>query len=284
MWSKEADCKKSAPELVDTQDKQWQADVQFAPDKESSWSHPKEKDGWMLAHNAIRGEVADMKLALAKTVERGSVQKWEIAALRAAWAEHFAHVSAHHSNEEEDFNPFLSTRIRLPENMERDHDDIIRQLNLIDGLFTGLSGSATDLHCAWLAYEEMLLPHLREEESGPLPLMRAYFKPDEITPIVQKVVGKGPPCEMGSFVYYAGEETFFEFMRQEGIAGFVWYIEFKGKRDNFQRSFVENLKAVVGGTPPQPASSFFSFFCCQPQTKTDEIITPQTHSVFEKKN
>lgn len=279
FWAKEANYKKSAPSLVDIQDKQWQADMQFAPDKESSWSYPKEKDGWMLAHNAIRGEVTDVKLALAKAAERGSFQKWEIAALRTAWAEHFAHISAHHSNEEQEFSPFLATRIRLPENLERDHDDLIRQITLIDGLFTGLSGSAAELHSAWLTYEEMLLPHLTEEEVGPLPLMRAYFRPDEIAPVVKKIVGKGPPSEMGSFIHYAGEEAFFDFMKQEGIPGFVWYLEFKGKRDNFQRSFVENLKAVVAGTPPQPASSFFSF-CCQADTRIDEIITPQMHSAF----
>eukprot|EP00930_Biecheleria_cincta_P025791 TRINITY_DN1829_c0_g1_i3.p1 TRINITY_DN1829_c0_g1~~TRINITY_DN1829_c0_g1_i3.p1 ORF type:complete len:318 (-),score=54.86 TRINITY_DN1829_c0_g1_i3:234-1136(-) len=282
FWSKEADHKISAPGLVDTQDKKWQADPQFSPDKESSWSYPKEKDGWMLAHNAIRGEVAAMKLALAKVVERKCVQQWEIAALRAAWEEHFAHISAHHSNEEQEFNPFLVTRVRLPEKFERDHDDLIRQLNLLNGLFAGLSGSAVELNHAWLAYEEMLLPHLLEEEVGPLPLMRAYFRPEEIAPIVQKIVGKGPACEMGSFIYYAGEEASFEFMKQEGIPGFVWYIDFKGKRDQFQRSFAENLQAVVAGTPPQPASSFFGS-CCQAQTRNDDVVVPEVHSVLGEK-
>eukprot|EP00930_Biecheleria_cincta_P025790 TRINITY_DN1829_c0_g1_i2.p1 TRINITY_DN1829_c0_g1~~TRINITY_DN1829_c0_g1_i2.p1 ORF type:complete len:290 (-),score=59.50 TRINITY_DN1829_c0_g1_i2:234-1058(-) len=272
----------AAADLVDTQDKKWQADPQFAPDKESSWSYPKEKDGWMLAHNAIRGEVTDMKLALAKAVERGSLQKWEIVALRAAWEEHCAHISAHHSNEEQEFNPFLATRIRLPEKLEKDHGDLMKQLNLMKGLFDGLSDSAAELHQAWLAYEEMMLPHLLEEEVGPLPLMRAYFRPEEIAPIVQKIVGKGPACEMGSFIYYAGEEASFEFMKQEGIPGFVWYIDFKGKRDQFQRSFAENLQAVVAGTPPQPASSFFGS-CCQAQTRNDDVVVPEVHSVLGEK-
>jgi len=282
IWSKETNYKKSLPGFVDVQDVQWQADMQFGPDKESSWGYPKEKDRWMLAHNAIRGEVADMKLALAKAAERGSAHKWEIAALRAAWTEYFARISAHHSNEVQELFPFLATRIRLPESLERDHDDLIRQLNLIDGLFNGLSGSAAELHSVWMTYEEMLLAHLTEEDVGPLPLMRAYFRPDEVAPIVKKIVGKGPPSEMGSFIHYAGDEAFFEFMKQEGIPGLVWYLELKGKRDNFQISFVENLKAVVAGTPPQPASSFFSF-CCQANTKNEELIPPlMMRSAFGK--
>jgi hypothetical protein len=37
---------------------------EFLPDKESTWHFPAEKDGWMLAHNALRGQMQMMKEAL----------------------------------------------------------------------------------------------------------------------------------------------------------------------------------------------------------------------------
>jgi len=87
--------------------------------------------------------------------------------------------------------------------------------------------------------------------------MRAYFTPQEVAPIVQDIVKSGPPVEIGSFVYYTGEQAFFDFMKQEGIPSFAWYFDFKGKRDRFQRTMKENIDSLVSGVPPLPANSFF---------------------------
>merc|ERR1712232_183864 len=92
-----------------------------------------------------------------------------------------------------------------------------------------------------------------------LPLMRAYFSPEEITPIVQKIIARGPPAEMGSFICTMGEEAFFDFMKQEGIPGFVWYLDFKPKRDRFRKVVKANIDALIQGVPSLPATSFF---CC----------------------
>jgi len=105
-----------------------------------------------------------------------------------------------------------------------------------------------------------MLAHLLEEEAVCLPLMRAYFTPAEVAPVVQEIVKSGPPVEMGSLIYYAGEPAFFEFMQQEGIPGFAWYIDFKGKRDNFQEVTKKNIDALTSGVPPVPAK--MCFFGC----------------------
>jgi hypothetical protein len=41
-------------------------------------------------------------------------------------------------------------------------------------------------------YETMMLPHLLQEEEESLPLMRAYFAPQEIAPKIQEIIGHGP--------------------------------------------------------------------------------------------
>jgi hemerythrin-like domain-containing protein len=256
------------PELVDTQDLKWQADVKLGPDKEAAWRHPMEKDGWTHAHNAIRSEMSRFRQALSSLAERKCLRQWEIDCLVAAWGEHQAHVHAHHSNEDKELGPFLQQRILSPEKLHDDHASLLRTLADLEERVMGLRAGSWEpvaaLHEAWVAYEAAMLPHLREEELTQLPLMRAYFSPEEIGPIVQKIIARGPPCEMGSFICTMGDEAFFEFMKQEGIPGFVWYLEFKSKRDSFRSLFIDNLTAVSEGSPPQRGGLLS---CCQaPQT------------------
>jgi hypothetical protein len=259
----------SAAQVVDTQDLKWQADVKFAPDKESAWKHPMHKDGWMHAHNALRAEIARFRDALAQLAARAQLRRWEVDCLQEAWREHRAHVHSHHSNEDDMMAPFLNTRIRSPDKLHDDHEALLITLEQLDQRIEGLSlergpGSLDALHSEWVAYEAAMKPHLEEEEVTQLPLMRAYFTPEEITPIVQKIIARGPPAEMGSFICTMGEEAFFEFMRQEGIPGFVWYLEFRGKRDAFQRLFIDNLDAVAEGRPPKRGGIFSC--CAAPET------------------
>ena len=45
---------------INVQDPCYQADTKFKPDKTSLWKFPPEKTGWVLAHNAIRGEISSV--------------------------------------------------------------------------------------------------------------------------------------------------------------------------------------------------------------------------------
>merc|ERR1712232_1527386 len=159
--------------------------------------------------------------------------------------------------------PFLSTRINLPRKIEEDHAEILMHMHRINDLISGLPNASTvdleshpftDLLAAWIKYEAAMLLQLKALDYTCLPLMRAYFSPDEVAPIVQEMIKSGPPVEMGSFIHYAGDEAFSDFMRQEGIPGFVWYVDFKPKRDRFRKVVKANIDALIQGVP---ATSFF---------------------------
>ena len=97
-------------------------------------------------------------------------------------------------------------------------------------------------------YESMLLPHLKEEEESALLLMRAYFTASEISPIVQKVLEKGPIVEIGSCIHFMGVDGWRnEFMKQEGIPFFVWYIDFKSRLKVFTNEFVNPVAQLKNG-------------------------------------
>jgi hemerythrin-like domain-containing protein len=61
-------------------------------------------------------------------------------------------------------------------------------------------GSVADLLAQMVVYEELSLPHFKQEEVECLPLMRAYFTPHEIAPQIQKIIKNGPKVEGGSVI------------------------------------------------------------------------------------
>ena len=45
--------------LVDIVDPKYQADQSFKPDKAALWKTHRSRDGWVLAHNAVRFEIGE---------------------------------------------------------------------------------------------------------------------------------------------------------------------------------------------------------------------------------
>lgn len=252
---------------VDVTDVQYQVSKDFDPDKESTWAHPKEKDGWMLAHNALRGEVGDLEAAISAVAKKYNMDcpGWAVEALQKAWVAHESHVHAHHGNEDELFMPFLSTRIKMDNKVEAEHKEILDIMKKIDDMVKALKAGdkLTNIVATMKEYKTMLFPHLEEEEEFGLVLMRAYFTPAEIGPMVQEIVGKGPIVEMGSFIHYETPDKFRkDFMVQEGIPFFVWYIDFKKRLATFQEEFLKPIETMKKGEEPVEVSStgFFAFF------------------------
>lgn len=117
------------------------------------------------------------------------------------------------------------------------------------------------LVATWIDYEDNMKPHLVYEEEQGLPLMRAYFTPKEIEPIVQEVVKNGPKHEIGALVYWCTPDYFRnEFMVQEGIPSFVWYVDFQFKLKAYKEVFVKNVEDVKAGIEPPAPLSWYQWF------------------------
>jgi len=254
---------------VDTQDPKWSVDLsKYKPDKEKTWTYPREEDGWTHAHNSLRGEIDTFGEALQATVERCNLGKppeaWEIAAIQRWWKSHFEHIHCHHHNEDHKFVPFFQKRFNYPPKLEADHVTLIEHLDKIASLVAGLSTEDSSeglgkLAQSWDEYDKMLKPHLLEEEAFVLPLMRAYFLHEETATLVQDILSnpKAPKEEMGAFIHFMGEEKFrSEFMKQEGIPCFVWWVGgFSSKSTYYRAEVVTLVDALKSGTPPSPPSS-----------------------------
>ena len=148
-----------------------------------------------------------------------------------------------------------------------DHKQIVKDMSEIDGIIKGLKpGDASmmkPLVESLTKYEVCLLSHLTEEEGSGLVLMRAYFTPKEIAPMVQKIVAKGPTIEMGSVIHYmGGKKPMVEgFMPQEGIPFFVWYLEFSGRLKYFEDNVLKYVEALKTGEAPNTEKmGWFAWF------------------------
>jgi hypothetical protein len=114
-----------------------------------------------------------------------------------------------------------------------------------------VGGTIDDLLETWIEYETRMLPHVKQEEEIGIPLMRAYFTKEDMASMIQKLVANSPAFETGSLIYFDTLERFHsDFMKNEGIPWFVWYISFRSKHNLFKKAFVTNLEALKLGQAP----------------------------------
>ena len=233
----------------------------YPPDKESFWHYPPEEDGWCQVHRALKGEIsmfADAFDAIKSRNNKDGLLEWEVTSIKTAFAGHFEHVHWHHHDEDESFVPFIKTRVKYPEKLESDHPTIEAQCDKIKSMIESLKEGDTvdDIIPEWKKYGDLICPHMDEEEATALLLLRAYFKPEDLKPVIEYIMANGPKIEMGSCIYFMGVDKFYnEFMKQEGIPFFVWYIDFQFRLREFEKRVAKHIDALKSGEEPPEAST-----------------------------
>lgn len=239
---------------VDITDTTYQADPAHAPDKADLWTNPEAHDGWVHAHNAIRFEIGEMK-RVAEALQSTALGEWQLAAVKAWWRGHATHIHEHHSNEDDIMNPVLRTRIVYPPKLEADHVELVATMDSIEKHVETLQMGNTlaELRALWTRYEELMLPHLFEEEMVGLPLARAYFTPAEIEKVTAQFLKNGDPVALGSFVHVLGHKKDTQvFMRENAIPGFVWHVPgkgFKALRTLYRTKMQVHIDSLLAGEP-----------------------------------
>ena len=166
-------------------------------------------------------------------------------------------MSWHHHDEDDSFVPFMKQRVKYPDKLEADHPKIEAQCQKVKQAIEKLTegDSLDELTVEWKKYGDMIGPHMDEEEATALLLLRAYFKPEDLKAVIEYIMQNGPKIEMGSCIYFMGVEIFRkEFMVQEKIPPFVWYIDFQFRLAEFKRRVIKNVEALKLGEEPSEGS------------------------------
>lgn len=131
------------PAGFDPKAPEWAVDpAKFPADKEEKWGYPPEKDGWILSHNSLRGELDDFQAALSATLARlngTAPSEWEVAAIKKWYKAHADHMHSHHENEDALMVPYLRERVKIPQKVEKDHEVLIAHMAKIEKIIAGLS-------------------------------------------------------------------------------------------------------------------------------------------------
>lgn len=242
----------------------YQANEKFKPDKEELYHHPAETDGWVHAHNAIRAELRMIQECIEsiQTLSKEdpgaiSLRDWQVKSLQAVFMAHYSFVHTHHKNEDDILAPKVAERVVYPKKLTADHDGIVEAMEdikkQINDLKAGDEVSTTmpALLNKWTSYRKELEEHLMEEEEMGLPLVRAYFTPKEYGKMTQEIIANEGKLEMGSFVYHMGAHRMRgEFMKQEGIPFFVWYLVFRGGLKLYEKQVMVHAEALKSGMEP----------------------------------
>lgn len=98
-------------------------------------------------------EVTALKDSLAAVLKRGAVTDWEVEAIKEWWALHSEHIHGHHHNEDDIMNPFLRSRINLPDKLEADHKILLAHMDKLsdaaNALTEGNKATVEALQALW---------------------------------------------------------------------------------------------------------------------------------------
>ena len=259
-----------------------QVDEKFKPDKEDTHTIPMNLAGWTRSHDSLRQELAVIQKVLEKLRSKKSLRDDQKKKLQSAWNVHKQHMHEHHHNEDDIYFPEMSKRYMVPKNMSEDHVGLNKRMDDMEPLFSSLT-DITKLYKQWLEYHKYLEKHFIFAEIHGLPLSRAYFTEKELKDIEKQFVEKTPPLLAGSFLFWQGLEVSdlpkkpevppqpwfacfsgppsvdFEmpgyagsvkkgvddFMVQEGIPWFVYYLVFKGGLEEYIRVFARPISELL---------------------------------------
>lgn len=234
--------------------------AKYPNSKSANWNHRIEEDGWVLAHNSIRGELEDLKFALGCVIARRKAsgpKEWEVAAVQKYWRHHAKHVRSHHGNEDRFFAPLFGERFRFPEQMEIDHQQLVKEMRnvaiKVEELEVGNLKKLKEFYHSVCQYEEIMVPHLEGEERLILPLMMAYFTQEEIADVVGTIINnpEAPREEWGAIIHYASPEYMRnKYMPQEGIPSFAWYLKFLHDHNFYENEVFILIETLVSGAAP----------------------------------
>lgn len=220
----------------------WEMNQIECRDCSHDWKAAIHKDGWVLAHNAIRGELNDFQYVLTHMKYRTTTPKYA-ESIRKWWKGHAEHIHGHHSNEDDILNPFIRTRVEYPEKLEEDHTCLIKCMQEIESCIHKKPIDIEQLSNLWNNYVNYMNPHLWEEERIGIPLVRKHFTPKEFDVPLQQILRKATLIELGSFIHYnGGKKHIMKFMKQERIPSFVWYFSFRFALKYYKKHMIKPLE------------------------------------------
>lgn len=219
--------------------------------KESMWTIKSDQHTVNLMHNALRAEVTKFEALLFKLGDR-PLKKWEKDHIRDWWLGHYEHVKSNNRVEDELLHPWIRERVVVAAEFETHYEDLNELLVTVHKAITNFNySSASEIAGVWHGYRTALYPHLVEEESIMVPLLRAYFTPEEGNQKTAEIVRSMPKSCLGSLLHHipTGKEGIMTFMARMNYPWHAWYTEVHAIRTAYREKMESKLESLLLGEP-----------------------------------
>lgn len=246
---------------------------------EKEWHYPPEKDGWVIAHDAIRLDMSDLRSALQAlehyAAKGQQLQAWQVDNLQKWWNEQFIYqVHEHHAHEEDLVFPRMEERIKVPPKMSSDHKTLMDMMDACTKLINQTSANASpedtvdllrDTQAQFASFEAEMKEHLKEEEDIGLPMLRQNFSYKEFKPTVDKIIKSMKPLDIGWFLRPLNEEEKWAFAKQEGVPYPVVKFIFMPRVRKYDALYGKLLREIINGkqepAPPTVLQKIINALC-----------------------
>lgn len=166
------------------------------------------------------------------------------------WVGHYEHVAHHHKTEDEVLHPMVRTRVAVMAEFETSHEELNNLLVVVDKAIRNRNfQTAAELAPVWHGYRTALYPHLVEEEHIMVPLIRAYFTPEEVNQRTTEMLRTMPKVALGSILHHlaGGKEGVMTFMARTGYRWHEWYTEVHAIRTHYREHMESKLESLLHG-------------------------------------
>lgn len=182
---------------------------------------------WVLAHRTIALDLEDTVRALERMRAAGTVHPWEVEGIRMWWRRVVSNITLHQDQEEEIIFPILCHRMRIPLKISSDHRRLSRTIASASATFEyfGVSTTVDDCLAEVLHVQEIMLPHMHDEEVALLPGLMKKFTPSDYQHIEREMARQFVWIDAPHFHRQFGcdlEKKRQIFQRLTGLPGFLF--------------------------------------------------------------
>ena len=147
-------------------------------------------------------------------------------------------------------HPMVRTRVAVMAEFETSHEELNNLLTTVDKAIRNRAfNKASELAPVWHGYRTALYPHLVEEENIMIPLIRAYFTPEEGNQKTKEILATMPKIALGSLLHHipSGKEGIMTFMARTGYSWHQWYTNVQAIRTNYREQMESKLESLLTG-------------------------------------
>lgn len=158
------------------------------------------------------------------------------------------HVLHHIGAVDNVLRPWIHSRVVIPTEYEMSHTQLLHLIETVDKFVRNRNYFTTaEVAPVFHGYRTALYPHFAEQENVMIPLIRAYFRPEDMREKTMELLRSMPKLSLGSILNHiaGGKDGIMTFMARVGYAWHAWYTEVHAIRTSYRVEMESKLESLL---------------------------------------